>query len=277
MVYTQKEVYLKELRDVCVLKGFTADTIRTYSFCVASFLDFIHKSSLNLNIVGVKSYLLSRDFSVNSSRLHYSAISFFFREVLRKPFSLDDVPIKKKNKSLPKVLSKEQIKLLIESAVNIKHKLVVMLLYSSGLRLQELLNLKRKDIDFDRNLINVRLGKGKRDRVTLLSDDIRIVLLKYYSQANFKSDYVFEGREGKYSKKSVQKILDVLGKKVGVSVHPHMLRHSFATHLLESGVDIKYIQSLLGHSDVSTTQIYTKVSSRNLYKIKSPLDNLSSL
>jgi site-specific recombinase XerD len=274
MDYTQKKQYLGELRDVCVLKGFTADTIRTYSFCVASFLDFIHKSSLNLNIAGVKSYLLSRDFSVNSSRLHYSAISFFFREVLHKPFSLDEVPIKKKNKSLPKVLSREQIKLIIESTDNLKHKLVVMLLYSSGLRLQELLNLKRRDIDFDRNIINVVLGKGKKDRMTLLSDDIKIVLLKYYSQASFKTDYVFEGRKGKYSKKSVQKILSVLGEKVGFSVHPHMLRHSFATHLLESGVDIRYIQLLLGHSDVSTTEIYTKVSSQNLSKIKNPLDEL---
>ena len=274
MDYTQKKQYLKELRDVCVLKGFTSDTIKTYSFCVGSFLDFISKSSLNLDILGVKSYLLSRDFSVNSSRLHYAAISFFFREVLHKPFSLDEVPIKKKNKSLPTVLSKEQIKLLIDLTGNIKHKLVVMLLYSSGLRLQELLNLKRKHIDFDRNIINVVLGKGKKDRITLLSEAIKLVLLKYYSLTNFDTDYVFEGRCGKYTKKAVQKILGDLGRKIGVDVHPHMLRHSFATHLLESGVDIRYIQTLLGHSDVSTTEIYTKVSSRNLSKIKNPLDEL---
>ncbi len=280
MVYdlkNQKTQYLLELRDVCILKGFSSDTIRTYSFCVGSFLDFIYKSSLNLGVVGVKSYLLSRDFSVNSSRLHYSAISFFFREVLRKPFSLEEVPIKKKNKSLPKVLSKEQIKALIESTDNVKHKVVVKMLYSSGLRLQELLNLKRKHIDFDRGLINVVLGKGKKDRVTLLSDAIKIDLLKYYSVTNFKTEYVFEGRMGKYTKKSVQKVLDNLGKKINFDVHPHMLRHSFATHLLEDGVDIRYIQTLLGHSDVSTTEIYTKVSARNLSKIKSPLDDLNSL
>jgi site-specific recombinase XerD len=98
--------------------------------------------------------------------------------------------------------------------------------------------------------------------------------LKYYSVTNFKTDFVFEGRKGKYSKKSVQKVLDSLGEKLGFKVHPHMLRHSFATHLLEAGVDIRFIQKLLGHEDVSTTQIYTKVSSRELSKIKSPLDDL---
>jgi len=278
MVYTLKEdvdkkKYLSELKDVCVLKGFSSATIKIYLFCVSNFLNFIHKSSLNLDILGVKSYLLSLNVSANSSRLHYSAISFFFREVLRKPFSLDEVPIKKKSKSLPKVLSKEQIFSLIEATDNIKHKLLIKMLYSSGLRLQELLNLKRQHIDFDRNIINVFKGKCSKDRITLLSENIKLDLLKYYSKYNFSTDYVFEGRSSKYNKKSVQKVLDGLGKKLNFKVHPHMLRHSFATHLLESGVDIRYIQKLLGHSDISSTEIYTKVSNRFLSNIKSPLDD----
>ena len=264
--------YLSDLRDVCVLKGFSSQTIKAYSFCVSRFLDFVDKGSFNLDILGVKSYLLSLDLSLNSCRLHHASVSFFFREVLRKPFSLEEVPIKKKPKSLPKVLSKEQIKLLVDATDNVKHRLLIKMLYSSGLRLQELIDLRREHIDFDRNIIMVVRGKGFKDRITVLSDNIKLDLLKYYSKYEFKTRYVFEGRSGKYTKKSVQKVLDELGKKVNVKVHPHMLRHSFATHLLESGVDIRFIQKLLGHSDVSTTEIYTKVSSRDLSKIKSPLD-----
>ena len=273
--FETKKKYLSDLRDVCVLKGFSSQTIKTYSFCVSRFLDFINKnkSSLNLDNEGVKYYLLSLDVSTNSSRLHYASISFFFREVLKKPFSLEEVPIKKKAKSLPKVLSKEQIKDLINATDNIKHKLLVKMLYSSGLRLQELIDLKRKNIDFDRDIINVVRAKGSKDRITLLSESIKMDLLKYYSTYEFKTNYVFEGRNGKYTKKAVQKVLDELGKKIGVKVHPHMLRHSFATHLLEQGTDIRFIQKLLGHSDVSTTEIYTKVSNRELCKIKSPLDD----
>ena len=167
-----KSKFLSDLRDVCVLKGFSKQTIKAYSFCVSRFLDFIVKSSLNLDVLGVKSYLLSLDLSLNSCRLHYAAVSFFFREVLHRPFSLEEVPIKKKPKGLPKVLSKEQIKLLIGATDNVKHKLLVKMLYSSGIRLQELIDLKRDCIDFDRNVIRVVRGKSNKDRITLLSDSI---------------------------------------------------------------------------------------------------------
>jgi site-specific recombinase XerD len=207
-------------------------------------------------------------------RLKHAAIAFFFREILKKPFDFEQVPIKKKEKTLPKVLSVEKIREMIDACDNIKHRLIVKLLYSSGLRLSELLNLKRDDIDFDRGLILVRLGKGNKDRTTILSENLKDDLLRYYSKMRFDTDYVFEGRRGKYSKKSVQKVLERLGKKIGIKVHPHMLRHSFATHLLEQGTDIRYIQKLLGHSDVSTTEIYTHVSTQRLENIKSPLDNL---
>ena len=163
---------------------------------------------------------------------------------------------------------------MIESTANIKHKLIIKLLYSTGLRLSELLNLKRKDIDFDRNIINIKSGKGKKDRITLISQDLRLDLLKYYSNYKFNTEYILEGRKGKYTKKSVQKVLDNLGKKIKIKVTPHMLRHSFATHLLEQGTDIRIIQKLLGHSNLNTTEIYTHVSNHNLLNIRNPLDNL---
>lgn len=275
MDYTSSiEKYLDNLKDRCSLRGYSSQTKKSYCFHVRKFLEFIYKSRLNLSFSSVKSYLLSQDVSVNTSRLSYASIRFFFSEILKKPFSTYDIPLKKKERKLPEVLSEETIKKLIDSCDNLKHALVIKIFYSSGLRLSELLNLKRDDIDFDRNLICVKQGKGKKDRMTIISDSLKIDLLKYYSKMKFKTDYVFEGRFGKYSKKSVQKILDIAGKKIGISAHPHILRHSFATHLLEHGVDIRHIQKLLGHSDISTTQIYTHISNNELKKIKSPLDNL---
>ena len=276
MDYTlSKEGYLAEVKDRCVLHGFSKQTIKSYSYHVGKFLDFILRSRLNLDDRSVKSYLLVQDrLSVNSVRLQYASISFFFREVLGKQFSFDDVPIKKKEKQLPKVISKGKIKEMLESVDNLKHLLIIKLFYSSGLRLQELIDLKRKDIDFERGILNVRKGKGAKDRVTIISESLKLDLLKYYSNNIFNTEYVFEGRNGKYTKKSVQKVLENIGKKIGIKVTPHILRHSFATHLLEQGTDLRYIQKLLGHSDVKTTEIYTHVSTKDLVNIKSPLDNL---
>jgi site-specific recombinase XerD len=275
MDYTQnKETSLRELREICILKGFSKQTIKSYVYNVSRFLDFVERSRLNLSSDSVKGYLLVQDVGINTSRLQYASISFFFREVLKNPFSFEQVPIKKKEKRLPKVISKEKIRRMIELTENLKHRLVIKLFYSSGMRLQELINLKRKDIDFERGVLNVVRGKGNKDRVTLISDGLKLDLLKYYSNNIFKTEYVFEGRSGKYTRKSVQKVLDLAGRKIGGKVTPHMLRHSFATHLLEAGVDIRHIQKLLGHSDLKTTEIYTHVSAKDLTKIKSPLDNL---
>ncbi|MCW8966433.1 MAG: tyrosine-type recombinase/integrase [Candidatus Pacearchaeota archaeon] len=275
MNYTiNKDEYLQKLKKRCILRGLSKQTIKSYVYNVSRFLDFIDKSRLNLNNDSVKSYILIQNVGTNTSRLQYATISFFFREVLQKPFSFKEVPIKKKEKQLPKVISKEKIKQIIDFTDNLKHKLIIKLLYSSGLRLQELIDLKRKDIDFEREVLNVKKGKGNKDRITLISENLKLDLLKYYSNNTFKTEYVFEGRNGEYTKKSVQKVLDLAGKKVGTKVTPHMLRHSFATHLLESGTDIRHIQKLLGHSDLKTTEIYTYVSTKDLSKIKSPLDNL---
>lgn len=275
MDYTfKKERLLQKLKERCILRGLSKQTIKSYIYNVQRFLNFIEKSRLNLTKDSVKSYLLAQNVGINTSRLQYASINFFFREILKKPFSFEEVPIKKKEKQLPKVISKEKIKQIIELTDNIKHRLIIKLLYSSGLRLQELINLKRKDIDFERNILNVKKGKGNKDRTTLISENLKMDLLKYYSNNIFKTEYVFEGRNSKYSKKSVQKVLDLAGKKIGIKVTPHMLRHSFATHLLEAGTDIRHIQKLLGHSDLKTTEIYTHVSTKDLSKIKSPLDNL---
>lgn len=264
--------YIEKVTNECKLRGFSRQTIDSYSYWISKYLEFLDKNRLNMDNESVKCYLLSLSSSINTSRLVYASLSFFFKEVLKKPFTTNEVPIKKKEKSLPKVLSKKEILKMIENTKNIKHKLIIQLLYSSGLRLNELLNLKREDIDLQRNLINVRKGKGNKDRITLLSNNLKISLLEYYNKSTLKTKYLFEGRNGKYTKKSVQMILENAGNEIKKKVSPHMLRHSFATHLLESGTDIRHIQKLLGHSDLDTTMIYTYVSNKDLMKIKSPLD-----
>ena len=275
MDYTKpKENYLQAVKERCILRGFSNQTIKSYVYNVKRFLEFIGKSGFNLSKEGVRSYLLAQNVGINSSRLQYASISFLFREILNRPFSFEEIPIKKKEKQLPKVISKEKIKQMIDLTENLKHKLLIKILYSSGLRLQELIDLKRKNIDFERGIINVKKGKGNKDRITLISDELKLDLLKYYSNNTFKTEYVFEGRSGKYTKKSVQKVLKLAGMKIRMRVTPHMLRHSFATHLLEQGIDIRHIQKLLGHSDLKTTEIYTHVSTKDLSNIKSPLDNL---
>jgi site-specific recombinase XerD len=268
------DIFIEKLQERIKLRGYTKQTEKSYCYHVKDFLSFLDKSRLNLNEEGIKLYLLSLNLSNNSVRLKIMAIKFFFLEVLKNPINNFNIPNPKKHKILPKILSKEDIQKIINLNTNLKHRLIIKILYSSGLRLQELIDLKRNDIDFDRNLIFVKSGKGKKDRFTLLSQELKLDLLKYYSSFNFKTDYVFEGRNKKYSKKSVQKILEYSGKKIDKRITPHMLRHSFATHLLESGVDIRYIQELLGHSNVKTTEIYTHVSNKNLQNIKSPLDSL---
>ncbi len=269
-----KRKFIEKLTERCKLRGFSLQTIKSYSYHVSDFLDFLDKSRHNPNKEGVKSYLLSQNSSRNTLRLKHMSIRFFFKEVLNKPLNLEEIPMMKKEKKLPKVISKEKIKQIIDSCENLKHKLIIKFLYSSGLRLSELLSLKRKDIDFDNNLIFIEGGKGSKDRITILSENLKNDLLKYYSNNIFKTEYVFEGRKGKYTKKSVQKILERQGKKLNLKIHPHMLRHSFATHLLENGTDLRHIQKLLGHNSSSTTEIYTHVANKDLKNIKSPLDNL---
>ena len=170
--------YIQKVSDECKLRGFTYQTTKTYSFWISKYINFLDKNRLNMDNESVKCYLLSLNSSINTSRIVYASIAFFFKTILNKPFTINEVPIKKKQKSLPKVLSKNEIMQMIENTKNIKHKLVIQLLYSSGLRLSELINLKKEDIDLQRNLINVKRGKGMKDRITLLSNNLDLSLTK---------------------------------------------------------------------------------------------------
>lgn len=202
-----------------------------------------------------------------------ASLKFFFVEILGKDFSKIKIP--KKDKSLPEVLNKEEVKSLIDGADNLKSRLIISLLYSSGLRVSELVNLKVEDLNFSDNTGWVRKGKGGKDRLIGLSSLLCEELKSYMESRGAGNVYVFS-REKPLTTRNIQKIIKGTRERAGISkkVTPHTLRHSFATHLLEGGTDIRKIQVLLGHSSLNTTQVYAHVSMDEIKKIKNPLDSL---
>jgi len=236
-------------------KGNSDETIRSACFAIKFYLNTIKKDSLETK--------KSIGFLVPEMQGAFLGI----QEVL------DNLPNVKREKKLPVILSKEEIERLISSTKNMNHRLIIQVGYSAGLRISEIINLKWQDIDFDRNVIHLKRAKGKKDRIVMLSLKVKENLINLTSN---KQGYVFlTNRNGKYTQRTIQKILENAAKKAGIrkKITPHTLRHSFATHLLENGTDIRYIRDLLGHSDISTTLIYTKVSNKDIRNIKSPLDD----
>jgi site-specific recombinase XerD len=269
------ESYLLKLE----LRKYALNTARIYIAMFEKFLNhFKHIENLiEINEIDIKAYLSflvkskKSDSFINQS---INAIKFYYEVVLEMPNRFYEIERPIKSERLPKVLSKESILHMIDMCSNIKHKCIVSLLYSAGLRRSELLNLKIEDIDSKRMTITVKQGKGKKDRITLLSQRL-LIDLRIYFMAHKPKTYLFESlNSSQYSATSVAKIIDKAAKKAKIKqkVTPHILRHSFATHLLESGTDLRYIQTLLGHSSSATTEIYTHVATNNLSKIKNPLD-----
>jgi site-specific recombinase XerD len=253
-------VMIKKLDEEMKLRGFSLKTQKAYAHHVKKYIE--SKTSKRDYMLA----LINEHKSAQTIRLASAAISFYEKEILKK--EPENVAIPKKQSKIPTVLTKSQIKKMIDATHNQKHKLIVELLYSSGLRLQELINLKYEHIDFENNIITVRQGKGQKDRITIVAQR---VLDRLDSQGD---GFVLMGRNGKYTKKSVQSVVARLANLANIDQHvsPHTLRHSFATHLLESGTDLRYIQALLGHARLETTQIYTRVAKHNLKNIKNPLD-----
>jgi integrase/recombinase XerD len=222
--------------------------------------------------------LMEKDkkYSASALNLAISAIKFFFKFVLKK----DDLAEKHRPRHdgrLPMILSKEEISKILSLEKNPKHRLLLMLVYSSGLRVSEVVALKKEHIDLSRKVILIRLGKGRKDRSTLLSEKAANYIVEYYKFFNIDK-WIFPGQpaEKHLSIRSAQNIFDKAVRRAAIpkEISIHTLRHTFATHLLESGTDIRYIQSLLGHSSLRTTELYTHVARRNVLSIKSPLDTI---
>ena len=264
------EEYLLKLE----LKRYSDNTVRNYVSCFESFINYYYdEEPINLNEIDVRKYLqkLIQDEKSNSYvNMAVNSIKFFYETVHGMPNRFYSIERPRKEKQLPEVLSKEEIIRIINHTNNIKHKCIIGLLYSSGLRRGELLSLNVTDIDSKRMVVKVSNGKGKKDRISILSPSILKDLQQYYKEYRPKK-YLFEGQKGdKYSVTSVLNIISAAAKKAGIfkRVTPHMLRHSFATHLLENGTDIRHIQLLLGHSSTKTTEIYTHVANRSFMEIK---------
>jgi integrase/recombinase XerD len=252
-------------------------TIRNYLQANRDLLDFSQKSPDQISTDDIKNFMAEKfsDKSASSVIVFLAAIKFSFQNILQTD---PTVPIKrpKKEKRIPKTLSKDEIKKFLSSIANQKSNLIASLLYSTGLRVSELTNLQISDFNFAEKTGIVRQAKGKKDRIFIipefLAEDLQNQVEK---QKSLKQNFLFSGRNGKISTRAVQKIISNAGKKISIDgIHCHTLRHTFATHLLENNTDIRKIQELLGHSDLSTTQIYTHVSTEELKKIKSPIDQL---
>jgi len=266
---TEIEILKSELK----LRGFSPMTVRNYSFFAEKFLAKSGKPALEVNEGDAKLYLseLFDTKSKNTIMLAAAALRFFFQEVLKKDFS--GIKIPKKDTKLPEVLTKEEVIALISSADNEKSRLIVSTLYSAGLRVSELVNLKTQDVNFNEKFGWVRKGKGSKDRLFILSGALSKDIESYLKDR--QNTFIFS-KEKPLTTRNIQKIIKGLRQKAGIGkkVTPHTLRHSFATHLLEQGTDIRKIQLLLGHSSLNTTQLYAHVSSEEIKKIRNPLDML---
>ncbi|MBX2940018.1 MAG: site-specific integrase [Ferruginibacter sp.] len=272
---------IRLMRDLLVMKGYSANTRKTYCNEFHQFLRLLGETSVNsLEKHHILSYLLWLIEKNNYSEQHVhsavNALKFYFEKVLKRPKEFYDLPRPRKPFKLPDILSQDELMRIINSIDNLKHRMIIMTCYSAGLRVSEVVNLKVNDIDSQRMTIHIRGAKGKKDRMVVLSSKL-LDGLRRYAAFYRPEEYLFEGvGGGAYSTRSVQKILHEAKRVAGVQKRGsiHSLRHSYATHLLESGTDIRYIQDLLGHNSIKTTMRYTHVSLRDIRNIESPLDKL---
>src|SRR3989338_1817584 len=287
------EEYLDKLAIELKLRGFTERTIGNYCYQTKKFLEFSKKDPKKACQDDVKkymAYLLSdKNYKASSVNLLVSALKFFFNEIIKHDV-VNSLKALKQEKKLPTVLSQDELKHLIDATENIKHKLLIELMYSAGLRVSEAVKVKVNDLDFEQKMGIIRDGKGRKDRHIILSEKL-IEQLKVYlaeresngrynneKDSNWKdSEYVFAVTDRHISIRQAQQIIKDAQEKAGIKkrIYCHALRSSFATHLLEAGTDIRIIQELLGHSNLSTTERYTKVSNEQLRKVVSPLDMMA--
>ncbi|MBN2071580.1 MAG: tyrosine-type recombinase/integrase [Candidatus Krumholzibacteriota bacterium] len=272
-----------EMRRQMRLRGYSRKTEKNYLQQITNFVAFFRKSPLELGKVEIETFLLhlteTKQVSISYHNQAVSALKFLYAHVLRKSFVISELPRPKKARKLPSVLSMEEVQRLFSVVRNRKHLAIMMVVYSAGLRLGEVVRLKTRDIDPERHLIHVRGGKGRKDRYTILSD-VALGVLRDYTRAYCPSAWLFPGADEKryISPRSVQNMITNASHRAGISkqVSTHTLRHSFATHLLENGTDLRYIQELLGHKSSKTTEIYTHVSRKDLARIISPLDRMKA-
>jgi len=273
-----RDEFLEKVRVELKISKNSDYTIRNYLKANQEILDFTKKSPSEITVDDVKLYIAEKlsNHAASTIIVFLSALRFAYSSILQKDVTAG-IKRPKREKRLPSVLTKEEVNKLINSAPTKKSRLMITLTYACGFRVSELINLKINDLNFEEMIGHVRQAKGRKDRVFNIPKKLLTNLRKQVEkQQEIKSEFLFSGANGMLSDRNIQKIVRNTAKKAEIKkkVSPHTLRHSFATHLLENGTDIRMIQELLGHADLSTTQIYTHLSTEELKKISSPFDYL---
>lgn len=263
-------------------RRYSPKTIKTYLYCIRTFLRITKLESKEINKSDITNFLnnlAEKNYSGSTINLYLQSIKFMMEEILHKNKTFYHIKYSKIPRSLPEVLSKEETLNLFLKIENKKHNLMIRLMYSAGLRVSELVHLKIKDLEFNKNFGWVRHGKGNKDRLFIIANSIKDELIRYIKENNLNLDsWLFNGyKDHHLSQKSVYMIVKRAAKKANIKkkVHPHTLRHSFSTHLIENGYDITSLQSLLGHNSPETTMIYIHLASPKMISVKSPLDSLN--
>lgn len=262
------------------IKRFSPQSVKTYANAINQFINaFPERDLTGISQHEIEQFINDqvtvKKISTSYQKQLVAAIKFLYHELFRRHLNLNYLYPDRVEFKIPVVLAKEEVKAILEATENLKHRAMLIGLYSGGLRVSEIVNLKIADIDSKRMVVSIRGGKGKKDREVMLSEKFLEILRAYY-QKYHPRDWLFEGQDGgKYSPRSVQLFFKAALKKSGIKKEAtvHTLRHSFATHLLENGTDIRFIQGFLGHNSIRTTQIYTHITTANRAKIKSPLDD----
>jgi len=274
-----KELITKFLK-ILEVKRYSKSTQKTYIQAISQFLDYFSKKDpAELNHEDIFRYvehkIKDKQISFSTQKGIIGAIKLFYKHIYNKNIKIDYIYPDRREHKLPKVLSAEDIKKVLGSIDNLKHKTLISTIYSSGMRISEVLNLKISDIDSKRMMVIIENSNGNRDREVMLSENLLILLRQYYKAYKPKK-YIFEGQGGgKYTARSAEQVFKkaLRNAKINKEASLHTLRHSYATHLIEQGIDIRIVQELLGHKNIKTTQIYTHITDIRKLKIKSPFDN----
>ncbi len=260
------------------LVGYQPSTQKNYLRCAKNFVAYFMRPPTELGREEVREFLLTLTDRPSAQKSHLAAIKFLYTQTLLRPEEVAGIPWPKTRQKLPDILSLTEVFALFEAVEKTMHRAVIMTAYGAGLRISEACSLCMKDIDSDRGLIHLHNGKGGRDRYVVLSSVLLECLREHWRIMKPKGPYLFEGpRAGHHiAPKPIREALKRAAKEVGISkrVTPHVLRHSFATHLLEDGTDIRTIQSMLGHRSISSTTRYTRVSETHVAAVRSPLDKM---
>ena len=272
-----------DFKTILELKRYSKSTISAYIGFVEKFAGFLNLSSESLHkledrdvITTIISLVKKNNYSISSQKQLIGAVNLFYKELFKRQIDFSIIYPTRKEERIPVVLSKNEVKSILNHTNNIKHKTILSTIYGLGLRVSELVNLRINDIDSDRMLVHIHNSKGKKDRMVMLPVSL-LKLLRTYFKAYKPKHYLFEGQKNTvYSASSVRKVLKASLDKANINkpASVHTLRHSFATHLLENGTDVRIIQKLLGHKNIKTTLLYTQVAQSTIQNVKSPIDLL---